>query len=212
MRKLIANQDTWIKKSTRHSSELPPNKKVFIPKGKEVHIESYKTIENSDNIIAKLAYGQGTWIVYTLHYTGFNDPVSAPKGLDWSDMNCKVSKYFTIGEVTQWDRRRIPQSNAVKSNILKLAKELDKVREAWGKPLNVTSWYRPPAINRAIGGATESQHLNGGAADIKPVDSREIYKFQSWLDDVWGSRGLGYGAKKGFVHVDIRPYRARWNY
>ena len=86
------------------------------------------------------------------------------------------------------------------------------MREAWGSPLLVNSWYRPPDINRAVGGASNSQHLYGKAADIRPAQGN-IYDFQKWLDNVaWKDKAVGYGAKKGFVHVDLRPGRIRWNY
>ncbi|WP_353743953.1 D-Ala-D-Ala carboxypeptidase family metallohydrolase [Microcystis sp. LSC13-02] len=29
--------------------------------------------------------------------------------------------------------------------------ELDKIREEWGSPILITSWYRPQAVNRAVG-------------------------------------------------------------
>lgn len=134
------------------------------------------------------------------------------KEVNWSDFNAKVSKYFTVREVTNSDRRRLPQNDDIKKNIFALAQELDKVREAWGKPLIITSWYRPPAINKAIGGASNSQHIYGKAADIKPTQGN-IYDFQKWLDCVaWKDKALGYGAKKGFVHCDLRSGRIRWNY
>ena len=132
--------------------------------------------------------------------------------INWSDPKQKISKYFTVGEVTQGDRRRVPSDPTVIKNILALAHELDKIREAWGKPIGVTSWYRPRAINRAVGGVQDSQHINGGAADIYPIGG-DIFAFQKWLDSRW-NRALGYGAKKGFVHVDLRApgQRIRWNY
>lgn len=142
-----------------------------------------------------------------------DDHRDLPQGeIVWNDFNAKVSKYFTVREVTNGDRRRIPQNSDIKQNILTLAQELDRVREAWGSPLLVNSWYRPPAVNRAVGGASNSQHLYGKAADIRPAQGN-IYDFQKWLDNVaWKDKALGYGAKKGFVHVDLRPGRIRWNY
>lgn len=132
--------------------------------------------------------------------------------INWNDMNDKVSKYFTVREVTNNDKRRIPQSDRIKRNIVELAEELDIVREKWGSGIVVTSWYRPPDVNREIGGAKYSQHIEGLAADIKPAKGN-IYVFQTWLDKgLWKNRALGYGAKRGFVHVDLRQGRIRWDY
>lgn len=43
---------------------------------------------------------------------------------------------------------------------------LDPLREKWGKPIHVNSGYRCPALNKAVGGATNSGHMYGFAADI----------------------------------------------
>ena len=141
--------------------------------------------------------------------------IAAPKSwqqINWNDMTAKVSQYFTVREVTNGDLRRIPQSNAIKQNIFTLAKELDEVREAWGSAILVNSWYRPPAINRAVGGVSNSQHISGKAVDIRP-GSGSIFDFQRWLDEKgWPNRALGYGARRGFVHIDMRPGKIRWPY
>lgn len=138
--------------------------------------------------------------------------------LDWNDFNSKVSRYFTVGEVMQYDKRRMPQSTEIKNNVLWMAQQLDRVREAWGSSIGVTSWYRDPATNSRVGGAIYSQHLNGWGVDIYPHDG-SIYDFQKWLDSKWGD-ALGYGAARGFVHVDGRsrigfngkPGSVRWAY
>lgn len=132
--------------------------------------------------------------------------------INWRDPSVKIGKYFTVRDVTKGDSRRVPTDESIKRNIINLVKELDKVREAWGGPIGVTSWYRPPAVNRAVGGARYSQHLNGSAADVYPIGG-DVYKFQKWLDARW-RKALGYGAKKGFVHVDLRApgQRIRWHY
>lgn len=141
--------------------------------------------------------------------------------IDWHNPKCKVSRYFSVQEVTQGDTRRIPEAGSdIEANILRLAKELDAIREAWGSPIGVTSWYRPPKVNAEKRGATNSQHLYGLAADIYTMDATDQFHprnrvFEHWLDTTaWADRALGYGCKasRGFTHVDLRPGRIRWDY
>ncbi|MBD2621681.1 DUF882 domain-containing protein [Microcystis flos-aquae FACHB-1344] len=140
--------------------------------------------------------------------------------IDWKNPQEKISRYFSTAEVTKNDLRRIPASGSeIERNILSLAIELDKIREEWGSGIVVTSWYRPIAVNRAAGGANNSQHIFGRAADIKPANG-DLLRFQGWLDQGWFG-ALGYGAQKGFVHLDTRNRKGwksggqkgpRWNY
>ena len=46
-------------------------------------------------------------------------------------------------------------------------KVLEPLRQWYGKPISISSGYRCPALNRAVGGVTKSQHLKGEAADIR---------------------------------------------
>ena len=46
---------------------------------------------------------------------------------------------------------------------------LDPLRERYGKPIVVNSGYRCAKHNREVGGATNSQHMCGEAADIRPT-------------------------------------------
>lgn len=52
-------------------------------------------------------------------------------------------------------------------NLYRLAEGLDRVRKALGNcPIHVTSGYRAQRLNQAIGGAKDSMHVKGLAADI----------------------------------------------
>lgn len=94
-------------------------------------------------------------------------------------------KYFTF---TEFERsatatryaidNRAPES--AKKNIAALVDNvLDPLREAWGKPITVTSGYRCEELNRKVGGTATSHHLKGMAADIttgNKVDNRRLFQ------------------------------------
>jgi putative chitinase len=133
--------------------------------------------------------------------------------IDWGNNFVKISKFFTVREVTLGDKRRIPKNPNHEVNIIETAKALDRVRELRGLPILTSSWYRPTEINREVGGVGDSQHLTGNAVDVYPADINDLFNFQRWLDlYAWNDKALGYGAVKGFVHLDRRKGRIRWNY
>ena len=88
-------------------------------------------------------------------------------------------KYFTISELLHsatalkhklWNGA----PKEAEENLRALVDEvLDPLREAYGKPIRVTSGYRCPKLNRLVGGSPNSQHTRGEAADIQPVVGNE---------------------------------------
>lgn len=54
----------------------------------------------------------------------------------------------------------------VLSNLGVLAEGLERVRAVLGHPVRISSGYRCPALNAAIGGSKTSQHMQGLAADF----------------------------------------------
>lgn len=81
-------------------------------------------------------------------------------------------KYFTINELCVSGSYPslvvVPKEGTTEYANLKnlIEKLLDPVRERLGAPVRVTSGYRPPKLNKAVGGASNSNHLYGCAADI----------------------------------------------
>ena len=60
---------------------------------------------------------------------------------------------------------------------------LDPLRELWGKPIYVNSGYRSPALNKAVGGVANSQHMKGQAADITTCNTASNRKLFALIRD-----------------------------
>lgn len=81
-------------------------------------------------------------------------------------------KYFTIEELCASDtaeRKKIdntPNADARLRMQRLIEQLLDPIRAAWGGPISVNSGYRSPALNKAVRGVSNSQHMKGEAADI----------------------------------------------
>lgn len=84
----------------------------------------------------------------------------------------KLGKHFTLAELTHSQAaarkglKNDPDAAALESLQLLVRNVLDPLREALNRPITVSSGYRSPLVNRAVGGASSSQHVLGQAADI----------------------------------------------
>lgn len=89
----------------------------------------------------------------------------------------------------------------------RLVWHLEKLRAiCGGRPLRIVSGYRDPAHNARVGGARNSRHMHGDAADI-PAGYATVEQARAA-----GFRGIGRRGRWA-VHVDMRPGpRAEWNY
>jgi len=88
-----------------------------------------------------------------------------------------------------------------------LVQKLQQLRDRIGKPIAITSGYRCPAHNRAVGGAAQSQHMYGAAADITVKGMAPA----TVADHAEAIGFGGIGRYSTFTHVDVRAGRARWN-
>jgi uncharacterized protein YcbK (DUF882 family) len=86
---------------------------------------------------------------------------------------------------------------------------LSDVREHFGKPVTINSACRCDTYNAKIGGAKNSQHRLGRAADIV-VAGVEPVRVADYLNTKYPS-ALGLGRYRTFTHVDTRCGLARWH-
>ncbi|MBE9119085.1 peptidase M15A [Lusitaniella coriacea LEGE 07157] len=115
---------------------------------------------------------------------------------------------FTWAEATKGGTRMPPNQTTVDA-IVRISKLAQRARDRVGRPFIITSWYRPPHINRAVGGAKYSRHIVGDAIDFvcENLTGNQLY----WLLDPWWPGGLGrYRSFPNLCHIDARNYRARW--
>jgi hypothetical protein len=151
---------------------------------------------------------------------GMGTPFTLPgyQGRYWSGSPVhKDAEHVSWGEALHFNGAsyRAPENAAIVNNIIQVSKEVQKIRDMYGKPVRIHSFFRDSATNKRVGGARFSQHTLGSAVDfsIPGVPVMDIYRR---LDPTWPG-GLAYSTKMGFVHLDIRNRisgggRARWAY
>ena len=94
-------------------------------------------------------------------------------------------KYFSVEELTASataqregiDNR--PPTSAYHLLHVLVEQLLDPIREAWGAPIVVSSGYRCKELNALVGGAKNSHHLLGCAADLiagSKAEHRKLFK------------------------------------
>ncbi|NEQ44818.1 MAG: DUF882 domain-containing protein [Leptolyngbya sp. SIOISBB] len=122
---------------------------------------------------------------------------------------------FTWGEALHAEPAtgfyRRPTTASVIYNILDMTRVMEDIRRRYGnRPIQINSWYRDPVTNAAVGGASNSRHMTGDALDFVVPGVHPFDVFAD-LDPWWGNRG-GLASSSVFTHIDMRGYRARWEY
>jgi hypothetical protein len=92
-------------------------------------------------------------------------------------------------------------------NMIHTAEKMEQVRQILGSYIEVSSWYRCPKLNKAVGGATKSAHMSGYAVDFncrgfgnpfnvcrRLVEFREFLRYDQLIHE--------YG---NWVHISFDP-------
>lgn len=118
-----------------------------------------------------------------------------------------MSEHFKISEFACHDGTPYPLE-WVDTRLTPLCEVLEEVRYYYAGPLIVVSGYRPPAYNTKIGGAKASQHMEGRAADVRPVHLEEIPMIEHIVKTRLAAGSLaklgGWGVYPGWLHFDVR--------
>lgn len=104
-----------------------------------------------------------------------------------------------------------PLTPDLEQNLAALLVALNQFRDAYGKPMFVTSGYRPGPFNQKAGGAPNSPHLTCQACDFEDR-SRDLTKFCLANLDLLEKCGLWMEspvATATWVHLQTRPTHNR---
>lgn len=127
------------------------------------------------------------------------DDDCTPAHFDYSELN---------GCNSDWSGGAVSAS-AAKANALRTMWKLEALRHALGdQPITVTSGFRSKACNAAVGGASDSRHLYGDAADLGAGPHPLCRLAQAARDRGFhGILGPGYPDHNDHTHVDHRAGR-----
>ena len=146
----------------------------------------------------------------------------------------KLSEHFTLAEMCKTSVKtadgNIP-SHVHIENLKRLCGWLEMLRDEWNKryvfrgerreergerydeePIVINSGYRSPAVNKAVGGASNSNHLTGCAVDIRCYGIEQALRYATTLLDISDESKEDFdelliekSAKSIWVHFAVRP-------
>lgn len=104
----------------------------------------------------------------------------------------RLSEHFTLAELTKTNMKIKNIPNEVQVNNLKrLCGWLEELRSEWilrygdgDDPIIINSAFRSPAVNKAVGGSSTSNHLYGCAADIRAFGMEQLIRYATILLDI----------------------------
>lgn len=125
-------------------------------------------------------------------------------------MRTIVCTHANSGKMSQHFKASEFQSKDKKEEVLicyELLDVLEKIREHFDSPVIINSGYRTPSWNTKVGGASNSYHCKGMAADIvvKGHTSKEVAEYANKLMKNTG----GVIRYTNFTHIDVREYKYR---
>ena len=126
-----------------------------------------------------------------------------------------ISKHITYLEATHSDTAKakgianIPNEVQIAAMRLVAEKCFEPLREWYGNPIRINSFFRSVELNRAVKGSKTSDHVKGMAIDLDAGSNAENLKLFNWLKDNVEFTQLihEYGDKSGpeWLHISYNP-------
>ena len=126
----------------------------------------------------------------------------------------QLTPHFTLAEFTRSAKAQAlgldnTPTAVAKINLARTAQMLERVRAHLGAPITITSGYRGPALNKAVGGVTSSDHLQGLAADVVVPKYGTPYEVAKALAPHIDALGIGQviyevSGRSRWVHLSAR--------
>ena len=127
-----------------------------------------------------------------------------------------ISKHITMAEATNSETAKklgisnLPNDVELANMKLVAEKCFEPIREWYGKPLRINSFFRSAKLNSSIGGSSgTSQHCLGQAIDLSSGNDAENKKIFLWAKDnlVYDQIIYEYGDDNGcdWVHISYKP-------
>lgn len=129
----------------------------------------------------------------------------------WGLRHFVAEEFLVKTQATRGRAKNSPPPPEMWGNMRATAKVVDELRHRLGHPVRITSAYRNPAYNRAIGGAKNSEHMQFRALDIQcdNVPPKLVAQELRTMRDAGMFKG-GIGTYATFVHVDTRGKNVTW--
>lgn len=172
---------------------------------------------NADGIFGPISEQKANYLIkgnwhygpVKFRYTRINGKIE----LCYVDENSLLSKNFRLNEFMMWASTIKAKKLNVNRNEIKLNETIvnacQNIRDHFNKQTKIESGYREYAYNRAIGGAKNSYHTKGEAADVSVIGVKPTV-VQQYVREHYKELGIhGLESKtvpnrNQYTHIDMR--------
>jgi hypothetical protein len=130
----------------------------------------------------------------------------------------KLSEHFSLRELTKTNTGidNVPNEEQV-NNLKRVCQWLERLRSKRNEPIIINSGYRSPQVNKAVGGAPNSNHLTGCAVDIHVSGMEQLIRYAAILLDISDLNNEDFDelllerSPRGsyWLHFAVRPFGNR---